>query len=267
VTGTGSPPGPWADGDQYEHYVGRWSRLVARAFVTRLAVPAGRRWLDVGCGTGALTQEVLAAADPVSVIGVDPAPAFLAHAAAHLTDPRVQFRAGTAQALPVADGAVDAVVSGLVLNFVPDAAAALAEMCRVTAAGGTVALYVWDYAEGMELIRRFWDAAVDLDPDARDLDEGVRFPLCRPERLHELCTAADLHDVAVGEIVVPTVFTGFDDFWTPFLGGTGPAPSHVEALGEQDRAALREVLRSRIPTGEDGSIHLTARAWSVRGRR
>ncbi|NYJ06972.1 class I SAM-dependent methyltransferase [Petropleomorpha daqingensis] len=261
-----SPPGSWAGGDRYEAYVGRWSRPVARRFVAWLAVPAGARWLDVGCGTGALSATVLAAAEPSAVLGVDPSPDFVAHAAAHVTDPRASFREGSAQALPVDDAAFGAVVSGLVLNFVPDPVAALAEMRRVARPEGVVAGYVWDYAEGMQLMRHFWDAAADLDPAVRGLDEGLRFPLCRPEPLRELFAGAGLADVEVEEIVVPTVFADFDDYWTPFLGGTGPAPAYAAHLPEADRVALREHLRSRLPVEPDGSIHLTARAWAVRGR-
>ena len=262
-----SPPGSWAGGDRYEAYVGRWSRPVARRFVAWLTVPAGARWLDVGCGTGALSGTILAVAEPAAVLGVDPSPDFVAHASAHVSDPRATFREGSAQALPADDAAFDAVVSGLVLNFVPDPPAALAEMRRVVRPDGVVAAYVWDYTEGMQLMRRFWDAAADLDPAVRDLDEGLRFPLCRPGPLGELFTEAGLADVAVEEIVVPTVFADFDDYWTPFLGGTGPAPAYAVQLPEAERAALRESLRSSLPTEPDGSIHLTARAWAVRGRR
>ncbi|WP_448624695.1 class I SAM-dependent methyltransferase [Geodermatophilus sp. URMC 64] len=261
-----TPPSPWAGGDRYESYVGRWSRLVARRFVTGLAGPPGRRWLDVGCGTGALAGAVLAYAAPAAVVGVDPSPDFVAHAAAHVTDPRAAFREGSAQALPLDDASVDVVVSGLVLNFVPDPAAALAEMSRVVTAGGTVAAYVWDYAGGMQLMRYFWDAATERDPATAALDEGRRFPLCRPGPLRDLFTSAGLDDVVTDEIVVPTVFADFDDYWTPFLGGTGPAPAHAMSLSETDRAALREILRARVPIEDDGSIRLSARAWTVRGR-
>ncbi|MGY1688696.1 class I SAM-dependent methyltransferase [Geodermatophilus sp. SYSU D01105] len=263
----GAAPGTWARADQYEAYVGRWSRPVARRFVARLGVPAGGRWLDVGCGTGALTGAVLAACAPESVVGVDPSAAFLAHAAGHLRDRRVSFREGDAQALPVGDASVDAVVSGSVLNFVPDPAAALAEMQRAARPGAVVAAYVWDYAEGMQVIRSFWDAATACDPAAHALDEGVRFPGCAPQPLRALFTGAGLADVAVEEIVVPTVFDDFDDLWTPFLGGTGPAPAYAASLGEEARTALRETLRARVPTADDGSIRLIARAWAVHGRK
>ncbi len=153
------------------------------------------------------------------------------------------------------------------LNFVPEPAQMVAEMARVTRVGETVAAYVWDYAGEMQLMRHFWDAAVALDPAARDLDEGRRFPLCQPDPLAALFRGAGLGDVVVRTIDVPTVFRDFDDYWTPFLGGQGPAPTYTMSLGEGRRIALRERIRSRLPISPDGSIHLTARAWGVRGRR
>jgi hypothetical protein len=148
------------------------------------------------------------------------------------------------------------------VNFVPEPEKAVAEFAR---AGGVVAAYVWDYAEGMAMMRHFWDAAADLDPAATELDEGRRFPLCRPQPLSRLWTAAGLREVAVHDITVPTVFTGFDDFWSPFLGGQGPAPAYVMSLTEEHRSALRDLLWQRL--GQAGAIPLTARAWAVRGRR
>jgi SAM-dependent methyltransferase len=257
----------WAVGDAYESYVGRWSRRVAVPFLAWLGVRAGRRWLDVGCGTGALTATVLAAADPAEVTGVDPAGPFVAHARATVTDPRARFETGDARSLPLPDSRFDAVISGLVLNFVPEPDRAAAELCRVAAPGGTVAAYVWDYAGGMALMRYFWDAAAALDPAAAELDEGHRFPVCRPEPLAALWTAAGLDEVEVRPIDVPTVFSDFDDYWTPFLGGQGPAPGYTMSLPEDRRAALRDLVRDRLPTAADGSIPLTARAWAVRGRR
>jgi SAM-dependent methyltransferase len=252
----------WSSGDAYEPFIGRWSRLVAREFVGWLDVAPGARWLDVGCGTGALTQTILDDAAPDSVVGVDPSAAYVAHCAAHVTDPRATFRTGDALALPVDDDAADVVASGLVLNFVPDPVAAVAEMAR---AGATVAAYVWDYAEGMQLLRVIWDAAADLDPAARELDEGVRFPLCTPDALRAAFAALD--DVEVTGITVDTVFADFADYWTPFLGGQGPAPSYVASLADEQAAALRESVRAQLPVAADGTIPLTARAWAVRGRR
>ena len=212
----------WDSGAAYEAYVGRWSRPVARGFVGWLAVPPGLRWLDVGCGTGALARTVLALAAPREVVGVDPSPAYVAFARERVKDPRARFEVGDARAMRADDASFDAVVSGLVLNFVPEPERALSEMARVARPGGVVAAYVWDYAEGMRMMRHFWDAAVELDPEAVELDEGRRFPLCAPEPLADLFRGAGLTDVEVRAIEVPTVFRDFDDYWPPFLGGQDP---------------------------------------------
>lgn len=265
-----SPTGPkdrWASGAAYEPYVGRWSRLIAREFLGWLAVSPGSRWLDVGCGTGALSQSILEYAAPAAITGIDPSEDYLAFAREQARDARISFAVGDARSLPVADGAYDAVVSGLVLNFVPQPAQAAAEMARVVRPGGMVAAYVWDYAGQMQLMRHFWDAAVALDPAACDLDEGRRFPLCQPERLNELFRAAGLRQVETRAIDVPTVFRDFDDYWTPFLGGQGPAPGYAMSLSAERHAALRERIRASLLVVQDGSIHLIARAWTVRGLR
>lgn len=252
----------WASGEAYEPYIGRWSRLVAPRFLDWLAVPAGRRWLDVGCGTGALSRAVLDRCDPAEVVGLDPSPDFVAWAAGHVHDPRARFAEGDAGRLP--EGPFGVVVSGLVLNFVPDPAAAVTAM-REAAPGGVVAAYVWDYAGRMDLLRLFWDAATDLDPAAAPLDEGVRFPLCQPAPLEALWQAAGLATVGTTAVEVTTEFADFDDLWTPFLGGQGPAPGYVRSLPDQRRAALRDRLREVVPVARDGSVRLEARAWAVRG--
>ena len=254
----------WERGNPYERYIGRWSRQVAPLFLSWLAVPAGRRWLDVGCGTGALCAAILDLCAPSSVDGVEPSDGFLATARENLAG-RATLHPGNATAIPLNDGSVDVVVSALVLNFVPDQPAALAEMARVTGKGGTIAGYVWDYAGKMELIRRFWDAAVELDPGAAKLDEGPRFPLCRPDALERLFAGAGLKSVEVKPLDIPTRFTGFDDYWQPFLGGQGPAPAYAMSLGEKARARLRDRLRERLPAEADGSISMVARAWAARG--
>ena len=263
--GPATPGGMWTTGSAYERYVGRWSRLVARDFLAWLTVPAGRRWLDVGCGTGALSQEILERGAPSAMAGIDASAGFVEHARAQVPDPRASFRVGDAQALPFEDAAFDAAVSGLVLNFVPDPARMVGEMRRVVKPGGVVAIYVWDYAGEMQLMRRFWDAAVALDPAALDLDEGRRFPITRAAPLVELFESAGLRDVRILAIDVPTAFKDFDDYWAPFLGGQAPAPGYCMSLSEERRAALRERIRSMLPIEADGSIRLIARAWAVRG--
>ncbi|MGH3889679.1 MAG: class I SAM-dependent methyltransferase, partial [Pseudonocardiaceae bacterium] len=180
-------------------------------------------------------------------------------------DERFEVRVGSASAIPTADGEFDRVVSALVLNFVPDPLNAVVEMRRVARADGLIAGYVWDYAEGMGLIRAFWDAAVELDPAAADLDEGQRFRICQPEPLRQLFSTAGLTDISVGPLEVPTVFADFDDFWNPFLGGQAPAPGYCMTLPEDRRVALRENLRMRLPRDAAGTIRLTARAWAIRG--
>jgi SAM-dependent methyltransferase len=254
----------WERGDPYERYVGRWSRRIAPRFLSWLSLPAGRRWLDVGCGTGALCAAILDHASPASVTGVEPSEGFLRVAREKLGD-RADLRQGSATGIPLAGGAVDVTVSGLVLNFVPDVRAAMAEMARATAKGGTIAAYVWDYADGMELMRHFWDAAVALDPQARSKDEGVRFPQCRPDALRDSFAGAGLRDVDTTAIDIATPFVDFDDYWRPFLGGQGPAPAYAMSLDDAARGRLRERIRERLPVAADGSITLTARAFAVRG--
>lgn len=249
----------WAVGEAYDGYVGRWSRIIAAEFVRWLEVEAGARWLDVGCGTGALAGAIVAAARPSAVVGVDPSEGFLGVAKTRY--PSVDFRVGDARDIPLGDNEFDAVVSGLCLNFVPEPARAVAQCVRVAKVGGVVAAYVWDYAKGMEMMRHFWDVAVELDPAAEQLDEGRRFPVCRPEGLRELW--GGMRDVTVDAIEIPTVFQGFDDFWRPFLGGQGSAPGYAMSLSEDRRGRLRDTLRGRLG---DGEIALKARVWAVKGR-
>jgi trans-aconitate methyltransferase len=256
----------WSSGTAYEQYIGRWSRRVAPEFLTWLDAGPGRRWLDVGCGTGALTSAILAGHDPASVLGVDPSATFLAQARATVTDRRAQFVLGDASTTGLGRGAVDVAVAGLVMNFIPDLALALAAIRDLLAPGGWIGGYVWDYADGMQMIRHFWDAAVALDPMAANLDEGLRFPITAPGPLQAAFRAAGLDDVEVRAIEIPTVFPSFDDFWLPFLSGTAPAPAYAISLSDDARVRLRERLRSDVPSRPDGSIQLIARAWAVRGR-
>lgn len=257
---------PWGAADRYEPYVGRWSRLVALDFVGWLGIVPGAGWLDVGCGTGALSSAIIRTATPAEVRGVDPAEGFVATANALIGGTHFAASVGDAAELPFPDDSFDVVVSGLVLNFVPDLGRALAEAGRVTRPGGTVGAYVWDYAGRMQMMRLFWDAAAELDPAARELDEGVRFAdVANPERLRRSFQNAGLRSVKTRATDIATVFVDFDDYWLPFLGGQGPAPAYCVALDDDRRRALREALRELLPTEPDGSIHLLARAWAVRG--
>jgi SAM-dependent methyltransferase len=201
------------------------------------------------------------------VLGVDASQAFVEHARVRVSDARVRFVTADAEQLPVPDAAFEVAVSGLVLNFVARPEQAVLEMARAVRSGGSVAAYVWDYAGKMELMRYFWDAAVALDPGALELDEGRRFPICRPDRFAQLFRNELLSSVETRAIDVVTRFTDFDDYFSPFLGGQGPAPSYVAKLDEHARAALRERLRATLPAGAHGSIELVARAWAARARR
>lgn len=254
----------WGAGESYDAYMGRWSRQVAPHFLDRLGTGSRLDWLDIACGTGALSGAILARCEPRSVLGIDASAGFVARAREALADPRAAFEVGDAGALPVESGSRDAVVSALAMNFVPDRGAALAEMRRVARAGGRVGFYVWDYpGGGLEFVRLFWAAAVALDPRAADLAEGRRFSFCEPDALSAMATAVGLGDVACAAIEAPTVFRDFGDFWRPFTLGAGPAPGYCASLAPEALGRLRESLRAGLLAREDGAIALKVRAWAV----
>ena len=255
----------WNFGESYDRYMGRWSRRIAPGFLDWLDQPPGLAWLDVGCGTGALTAAILSRCAPGRVAAVDPSEGFLAQARLNVPDPRVEFRLGGAEALPIDSASRDAVASALVLNFVPDIRLALSEMKRVARPGATIGFYVWDYpGGGLEFVRAFWAAATDLDPTARDLSEAKRFPFCTPEALRDFTEGAGLMDVGCVPFEVPTVFQSFDDFWQPFTLGGGPAPGYCASLIPEALERLREKLRESLPQEGDRSIRLKVRAWGVK---
>ena len=255
----------WVAGSTYETFMGRWSRQLAPQFVSWLRIPGGVHWLDVGCGTGALTNAICRHAHPASVLGCDAAEPFIEYARRHSQDIRASFVVAGVGGLPSRADGYGSVTSLLALNFFPDSAAAIHEMRALTAAQGTVSACVWDYGGRMGFLRCFWDAAAAMDSTARELDEGKRFPLCRPDALVDLFRAGGLGDVRCEPLEIPTQFASFNDYWQPLLGGTGPAPSYVAALDADRRTALARKLEQTLPRGPGGTIALTARAWAVRG--
>lgn len=255
----------WSAGQSYDEYMGRWSRAIADSFLEWLDVPAGLAWLDVGCGTGALTSAVLARCAPSLIIGVDPSDGFVEHARSAIADPRASFEVGAAESVPLDTGSVDVVTSALAYNFVPDRPAALAELRRVTRPAGTISLYVWDYPSGgVGFIDAFWKAAAALDPSAADLDEAGRFHFCTSDALAAELSAAGLSDITVVPVEVVTRFVDFEAFWHPFTLGAGPAPGYLADLDGDARHALRQRLQDEF---ENGPIEFTARAWAACARR
>ena len=255
----------WATGDAYELYMGRWSRALSRAFLEWLKPGPKRHWLEIGCGTGALTSSIVALTEPASVVGCDPSASFVEDARHRLTDERVAFVVGGADAPPRREGGFDVLVSGLVLNFVPELPRALVAMRERLRPGGTLAAYVWDYAGGIEFLAHFWREAVAANAGAADLDEARRFPDWQPARLGALFRDAGFDRVETDVVEIPTHFTSFDDFWKPFLGRTGPAPAYVAALEPGARDTLRKRLEAALVPAADGSIRLRARASVARG--
>jgi SAM-dependent methyltransferase len=255
----------WESADAYEQYSGRWSRKVAKEFLAWLNVSPGQTWGDVGCGAGALVDSILAECNPKAVIAIDRSEGFVAEARRRVHDPRARFEVGDATALPWSSASCDVTVCGLVLNFVSDADSLTREMARVARPGGRVAAYVWDYGRGMQMMRHFWDVAIELNPKDSLLDQAQRFPLCQPEPLKELFRAAGLISISVRAIDIPTVFRDFDDYWKPFLGKQGAAPTYLASLDGDARDRIRDALKARLVASSDGSIAMTARAWAVQG--
>jgi SAM-dependent methyltransferase len=260
VRGTATFRGP---ADAYDRHIGRYGSALAAGLIAWAGIEPGERALDVGCGPGALTAALAGVLGADGVAAVDPSEPFAAACASRV--PGVRVEVAVAEALPFPDGSFDAALSQLVVNFMTDAPAGVREMRRVTRSGGTVAAAVWDYADGMILLCRFWEAAVALDPAAADLDEGRSMPYCLPDELEELWGGAGLEDVRTGELVVEAGYDGFDDLWQPLESGVGPSGAYAAALAPERRAGLREELRRRLAPGE-GPFRLTARAWCVAGR-
>jgi SAM-dependent methyltransferase len=255
----------FSEGDAYERFMGRWSRELAPLLVRFAEVRDGHEVLDIGSGTGVLAQAAAAAAPSSRVVGIEPAPAYVAYAKAHHGSSRVSFEIGDARQLQSKTGTFDRTLSLLVLNFVPDVDKAVDEMVRVTRGGGIVAAAVWDYGQGMEMLRAFWDEVVALDPPAEARDER-HMPLCRSGEIATLWKRHGLRDVSEAPLAIETRFASFDDYWTPFLGKQGPAGAYVAQLSPERREQLRMRLRNRLlAAGPDRPFTLNARAWAVRG--
>ena len=249
----------------YERFMGRWSRSLAPLLVRFAGVVDGETVLDVGSGTGALTAAVVRAAPSSRVVGIDPSAPYVQLAQAQQASALVSFEVGDAQKMRFDAAMFDRTVSLLVVNFIPDARQALGEMKRVTKVKGTIAAAVWDYGDGMGMLRAFWDEAVALNPAATPKDER-NMPFCRRGQLAALWRELDLRDVVEEPLTIETRFASFDDFWAPFLEKQGPAGAYTTSLPAADREALKRRLRRRLlGDAPDKAIVMSARAWAVRG--
>jgi ubiquinone/menaquinone biosynthesis C-methylase UbiE len=257
----------FSSAEAYESYVGRWSRLVAGQFIAWLDIAPGQRWLDVGAGTGVLTEAILQAASPAKIVGVDLSQEYIEFAHQRIRDDRVEFRVGDAADIAFEPPQFDVSVAGLVLNFLPAPGQAVSSMAQAVRGGGSVAAYVWDYGDRMEMMRHFWDAAIKVDASAAEADAGQRFTICKPDSLRSLFQAVDLQSVEVVPIDIQTQFQSFDDYWLPFLGAQGSVSKYLRSIADETRTALRNQLQSQLPVLDDGTIRLVARAWAVKGKR
>jgi len=255
----------FAGGGAYERFMGRWSRRLAPLLVTFARVAGGDSVLDAGCGTGALSFAIGDMVPSARLTGVDPSAAYVHDAQARAPADRMRFLVGDARALEFPDASFDKTLSLVVMNFVPDPARAVEEMTRVTRPTGVVAAAVWDYGQGMEMLRAFWDEAVALDESSASRDER-NMPLCRQGELATLWRTGGLERVEEQPLEIEMPFASFDDYWLPFLGGQGPAGAHVAGLTDAARSALEARLRARLLGGRaDRAFTLRARAWAVRG--
>ena len=250
--------------EAYDRFVGRYGHSLARSLVASVGIRPEWNVLDVGCGPGALTAVLAETLGAGELSAVDPSEPFARACGERV--PAADVRVASAEYLPFEDDSFDATLSQLVVNFLPDAAAGLREMRRVTRPGGAIAASVWDYAGEMTMLRAYWDAAIEVDPErAAPLDEGTRMAFCDPDSLARLWADAGLDDVATDPIVVRASYADFDDLWDPFTTGVGPAGAYCASLSGPERERLKQAYHRRLGTPE-GAFELSARAWMARGR-
>jgi ubiquinone/menaquinone biosynthesis C-methylase UbiE len=254
----------WDSGDPYEYFMGRWSTLVAPVFLQWLNFPYHLSWLDIGCGTGALSEAIYYHCKPAHLTCIDPSAELLKKAKERLSS-KADCIVGSASYIPKADSTFDIVVSGLALNYFPDLNSAFAEMKGVLKKNGTIAAYVWDYADRMDFLRLFWDAAGEVDANAHKLDQGIRFPICNKDNLREVFQKAGLANIETSYLDIDTIFKNFDDYWNPFFSGQGPAPSYLTAQRNDVQDEIKNNIIKKLLVERDGSIKLMARAIAVRG--
>jgi SAM-dependent methyltransferase len=250
----------WAVPQAYESMMGRWSRRLAPLLAEFAGVESGEKVLDIGCGTGSLTGALLE--KDARATSLDQSASFAGYTRERFSQ-RASVLRGDAQALPFLDGSFDRVVSQLVFNFVPDIPRAVREAMRVVVPGGVVSVAVWDYDEGMEMLKFFWDAAARFDPGAAKFHEGS-MPLRRPGGLRDQWLGAGYQDVEERPLWIETPFADFDDYWKPFLGGIGPVGTYLRGLSDERREEIREFVRAQLPSGP---LAMRARAWAVRGKK
>jgi ubiquinone/menaquinone biosynthesis C-methylase UbiE len=249
--------------EAYDRHVGRYATALGSALTEFAGVEPGMRALDVGCGPGALTAVLVERLGAPGVAAAEPSEPFAQACRARL--PGVEVVSATAEALPFADGAFDVTLSQLVVNFMSDPETGVREMVRVTRPGGIVTSCVWDYAGEMTLLRAFWDAALEVDPEAAAaVDEGVVMPWCGEGELGELWRGAGLRDVRCEALVVSAAYADFEELWAPLPTGIAPSGAFCKALDHERRVALHEAYRRRLGVG-DGPFELTARAWAAAG--
>ncbi|MCE4563246.1 class I SAM-dependent methyltransferase [Maribellus sp. CM-23] len=255
----------WDNGDPYEYFMGRWSTLMAREFLVWLNAPLHTNWLDVGCGTGALSKAIEQNCSPQNLTCLDPSSVFIEKAKERISM-KAAFTVGSVENMPFENENFDIVVSGLALNFFPKTETALAEIKRVLKPGGVVGAYVWDYSGRMDFLRHFWDAAYQIDPKSKTIDEGIRFPICSSNNLIHAFQKAGFAEIESSYLCIDTLFINFEDYWNPFLGGQGPAPGYLLSLSKELQEDIKNNIQERLNCEPDGSIKLLGRAIAIKGK-